>query len=123
MTKNRGACALTRAGGSSYTIKLKSACRKPDLSLSGLDPVPLSKIGTHLLAFLVAKEKIGTLLLASEMPVPIPGVVCVEIPTRDTPAAVATDKFVSTVEPVSPSRCANRRVRGTRWAGASDRTH
>ena len=50
--KNRGACALTRAGGSFYTIKLKSACRKPpaDLSLSGLDPVPLSKIGTLLLA-------------------------------------------------------------------------
>ena len=39
ITKNRGACALTRAGGSLYTIKLKSACRKPDLSLSGLDPV------------------------------------------------------------------------------------
>ena len=52
MTKNRGACALTRAGGSLYTIKLKpeSACREQDLSLSGLDPVPLSKIGTHLLA-------------------------------------------------------------------------
>ena len=31
------------AGGSIYTIKLKSACREPDLSLSGLDPVPLSK--------------------------------------------------------------------------------
>jgi len=31
ITKNRGACALTRAGGSFYTIKLKSACRKPDL--------------------------------------------------------------------------------------------
>ena len=55
-----------------YTIKLKSACREPDLSLSGLDPVPLSKIGTHLFASRVAKEKIGTLLLASEMPVPIP---------------------------------------------------
>ena len=99
ITKNRGACALTRAGGSLSTIKLKSACREPDLSLSGFDPVPLSKIGTHLLASLlstytssrlsglmrtggkhtlqrpkawVAKEKIGTLLLASEMPVPIP---------------------------------------------------
>ena len=72
ITKNRGACALTRAGGSPYTIKLKSACREPDLSLSGLDPVPLSKIGTHLFASRVAKEKIGTLLLASEMPVPIP---------------------------------------------------
>ena len=47
-----------RAGGSLYTIKLKSACREQDLSLSGLDPVPRSKI--------------GTLLLASEMPVPIP---------------------------------------------------
>ena len=37
-----------------------------------MDPVPLSKIGTHLLASLGSKEKIGTLLLASEMPVPIP---------------------------------------------------
>ena len=57
--------------GSLYTIKLKSACREPDLSLSGLDPVPLSKIGTHLPPW-VAKEKIATLLLASEMLVPIP---------------------------------------------------
>ena len=59
MTKNRGACALTRAGGSLYTIKLKLACRESDLGLSGLDPlaVPLSKIGTR--------------LLASEIPVPI----------------------------------------------------
>ena len=64
-----------RAGGSLYTIKLKSACREPDLSLSGLDPVPLSKMGTHLLASLGSKkEKKGTLLLASEMPVPIPRV-------------------------------------------------
>ena len=49
ITKNRGACAPTRARGSLYTIKLKSesACREPDLSLSGLDPVPLSKIGTR----------------------------------------------------------------------------
>ena len=29
----------------------------PDLSLSGLDPVPLSKIGTHLLASLGIKGK------------------------------------------------------------------
>ena len=43
-----------------------------DLSLSGLDPVPLSKMRTHLLASLGSKRKIGTLLLASEMPVPIP---------------------------------------------------
>ena len=57
MTKNRGACALTRAGGSFYTIKLKSACREPDVSLSGLDPVPLSKIGTRLLASLGSKGK------------------------------------------------------------------
>ena len=55
--KNRGARALTRAGGSFYTIKLKSACRKPDLSLSELDPVPLSKMGTHLLASLGSKGK------------------------------------------------------------------
>ena len=48
---------LTRAGGSLYTIKLKSACRKPDLSLSDLDPVPLSKIGTRLLASLGSKGK------------------------------------------------------------------
>ena len=50
---------LTRAGGSLYTIELKSACRElePDLSLSGLDPVPLSKIGTHLLASLGSKEE------------------------------------------------------------------
>ena len=41
---------LTRAGGSLYNIKPKSACREPDLSLSVLDAVPLSKIGTHLLA-------------------------------------------------------------------------
>jgi hypothetical protein len=27
-------------GGSLYTIKLKSVCREPDLSLAGLDPVP-----------------------------------------------------------------------------------
>ena len=51
------ACALTRAGGSFYTIKLKSACRKPDLSLSGLDPVSLSKIETHLLASLGSEGK------------------------------------------------------------------
>ena len=44
-------------GGSFYTIKLKSACRKPDLSLSGLDPVSLSKIETHLLASLGSKGK------------------------------------------------------------------
>ena len=55
MTNNHGACALTRAGGSLYTIKLKSACRKPDLSLAGLDPVPLSKIGIRLLASLGSK--------------------------------------------------------------------
>ena len=47
ITKNRGACALTRAGGIFYNIKLKSACRKPDLSLSGLDPVPLSKMRSY----------------------------------------------------------------------------
>jgi len=46
-----------RAGGSLYTIKLKSACRESDLSLSGLDPVPLSKIGTRLLASLGRKGK------------------------------------------------------------------
>jgi hypothetical protein len=40
-----------------YTIKLKSAWREPDLSLSGFDPVPLSKIGTHLLASLGIKGK------------------------------------------------------------------
>jgi len=57
ITKNRGACALTRAGGIFYTIKLKSACRKPDLSLSGLDPVPLSKMGSCLLASLGSKGK------------------------------------------------------------------
>ena len=57
MTKNRGACALTRAGGTLYTIKLKSACRKPDPSLAGLDPVPLSEIGTRLLASLGSKVK------------------------------------------------------------------
>ena len=57
ITKNRGACALTRAGGSLYTIKLKSACREPELSLSGLDPVPLSKIGTHSLASMGSKGK------------------------------------------------------------------
>jgi len=41
--------------------------------LSGLEPspVPLSKIGTRLLASLGIKGEIGTLLLASEMPVPI----------------------------------------------------
>ena len=43
--------------GSLYTIKLKSACREPDLSLSGLDPVPLSKIGTRLFASLGRKVK------------------------------------------------------------------
>ena len=41
----------------SAAIKLKSACRKPDLSLSGLDPVPLLKIGTRLLASLGSKGK------------------------------------------------------------------
>ena len=40
-----------------YYHKLKSACREPDLSLSGLDPVPLSKMGTHLLASLGSKGK------------------------------------------------------------------
>ena len=34
---------------------------KPDLSLSGSDPVPLSKIGTRLLASLASKGKMGTL--------------------------------------------------------------
>ena len=58
ITKTRGACALTRAGGSLYTIKLKSACRKPDLSLSGSDPVSLSKMETDLLASLGSKGKI-----------------------------------------------------------------
>src|SRR6056300_236068 len=57
MTKNRGACALTRAGRSLYTIKFKSARREPDLSISGLDPVSLSKIETHLLASLGSKGK------------------------------------------------------------------
>ena len=57
ITKTRGACALTRAGGSPYTIKLRSACRKPYLSLSGSDPVPLSKVGTHLLASMGSKGK------------------------------------------------------------------
>jgi hypothetical protein len=57
ITKNRGACALTRTGGSLYTINLKSACREPDLSISGSDPVPLSKIGTRLLASLGNKGK------------------------------------------------------------------
>ena len=48
-----------RAGGSLslYTIKLKSACREPNLSLSGLDPVPLSKIRIRLLASLGIKGK------------------------------------------------------------------
>ena len=68
-TKNRRACALTRAGGLLYTIKLNSACRAPDPSLAGLDPVPLSKLA--FLPSLGAKGKIGTLLLGSEMPVPI----------------------------------------------------
>ena len=40
-------------------LELKSACREPDLSLSGLEPVPLSKIGTHLLASLGSKGKDG----------------------------------------------------------------
>jgi len=58
VTKNRGACALTRTGGSLCTIKLKSAWRKPAaLSLAGLDPVPLSNIGTRLLASLDSKGK------------------------------------------------------------------
>src|SRR6056300_1308970 len=57
MTKNRGACALTRAGRSLYTIKFKSARREPDLSILGLDPVSLSKIETHLLASLGNKGK------------------------------------------------------------------
>jgi len=77
MTKNRGACALTRAGGSLYTIKLKSACREPDLTPLGLGPsssVENRIIGTRLLASLgsLSKGKNRTLLLASEMPVPIP---------------------------------------------------
>ena len=46
-----------RAGGSLFTIKLKSDCREQDLSLSGLDPVPLSKIRTRLLASLGSKGK------------------------------------------------------------------
>jgi hypothetical protein len=52
--------------------KNRSACREPDLSLSGLDPVPLSKIGTpsRLLASLGIKGKNGNLLVASGMPVP-----------------------------------------------------
>ena len=70
ITKIRGACALTRAEGSLYTIKLKSACREPDMSLVGLDPVPLSKIGACVFAFMGGKGENRTLLLASEMPVP-----------------------------------------------------
>ena len=42
-----------------YTIKFKSARMELDLSISGLDPVPLSKIGTHLLASLGSKGKNG----------------------------------------------------------------
>ena len=41
VTKHSGTRAMTRAGGLIYTIKLKSACREPDLSLSephGLGP-------------------------------------------------------------------------------------
>ena len=38
-------------------VSLQSACREPDLSLAGLDPVPLSKIGTRLLASLGSKGK------------------------------------------------------------------
>ena len=68
MPKTRGAYALTRAGRSLYTINLKSACREPDLSLAGLDPVPQSKIGIH---FLASLSVIGTLLPASELPVPV----------------------------------------------------
>ena len=64
---NRGACALTCAGGSPYTNKLKSACREPDLSPLGLDPVSLSKVGTSLLASLVNKGENRNPLLASEM--------------------------------------------------------
>ena len=55
--ENRGACALTRAGASLYPIKLNSACREPYLSLASLDPVPLSKIGTGLLAAPGSKGK------------------------------------------------------------------
>ena len=47
-----------RAGESLYTIELKSACREPGPSLAGLDQVPLSKIGTGLLASLGSKGKI-----------------------------------------------------------------
>ena len=50
-----GGLAMGRFGVD--TIKLKSARREPDLSLSGLDPVPLSKIGTRLLG---RKGKNGT---------------------------------------------------------------
>ena len=38
-------------------MKLKSACREPDLSLEGVDPVSLSKIETHLLASLGSTGK------------------------------------------------------------------
>jgi len=44
------------------TIKLKSACREPDLSLSGLDPFLCRKWELTCLPPWVAKEKIGTLL-------------------------------------------------------------
>ena len=46
-----------RAGGSINNVKLKTVFREPDLNLSGLDPVPLLKIGTQLLASLGSKGK------------------------------------------------------------------
>ena len=57
---------LTRAGGLHYTIKLKSDCREPELSLpesDGLGPNSPAKNKIRLLASLGSIGKIGTLLL------------------------------------------------------------
>ena len=69
----RGACVLTRAGGSLYHRDHQT---QVSLQGTGFEPLglgPSSSVENRAcLPPWVAKEKIGFLLLASEMPVPIP---------------------------------------------------
>ena len=72
-------CALMRAVKVSITSlssdhhpRIRLCSRRPGLSLEVLSQFPCRKWELTCLPPWVAKEKMGTLLLASEMPVPIP---------------------------------------------------
>ena len=67
MTKNRGAWgADARRRIILYYQTQISLQREPDLSLSGLDPVPLSKMGTHLLASLGSNQTVCVSLCVTD---------------------------------------------------------